>query len=194
MPLIVSPIPYGAVRTAIVQAIAVGTGLDPSAIVRAEPNEPNAPRPARPFATFKIRTASMRQGPDAFSPSPDDGPTLWRYSGQRGMALELNFFGTTQEDAYGMAAAMQFSFEMGAVQAVLAAPNVAVWRVGDVTDVSALLGTGYEGRAMLEANLGIGIDVLVDFGSIAVANVEGTVLDETGIIEKLYVNATLEEP
>lgn len=194
MPLIASPIPYGAVRSAIVQAVAVGTGLDTSAVVRAEPNEPNAPRPVRPFATFKIRTASMRQGPPAFAPAPEEGPTLWRYSGQRGLALELNFFGDTQEDAYGMAAAMQFSLEMGAVQAVLAKPNVAVWHIGDITDVSALLGTGYEGRAMIELSLGIGIDVLVDFGSIAEANVEGTVLDDTGIIEKLYVNATLEEP
>lgn len=193
MPLVPSPIAYADVRTAIVEAISLGTGLPQSSIVRAEPNEPNAPRPARPFATFNVRTAATRHGPAAWVRSPADGPTMWRLRGERQLGLELNFFATSQEGAYGLGMAMQLGLEMDAVKSALAGPNIAVWRIGDVTDISALLGTGYEGRAMLEVWFGIGIDVLTDLGAIAEANVLGSVFGDAGLIETIDVNAHLLE-
>jgi len=193
MPLVAPPIAYGEIRAAVAEAISLGTGLPSGAVVRAEPNEPNSPRPKRPFATFKVREVSGRHGPAAFAPSPEDSPTAWRYTGERELGLELNFFGVTQEDAYSLASAMQMSLEMGVVQNALRRPNIAVWSIGNVTDVSALLGTGYEGRAMLEVSLGVSINVLTDFGAIAEANVEGAILDDTGLIETITVNAKLEE-
>jgi hypothetical protein len=109
--------------------------------------------------------------------------------------LELNFFATTQEDAYSLASAMQLGLEMDAVQSALGRPNIAVWSIGDVTDVGSLQGTGYEGRAMLEVTLGVAIDVLADFGAIAEANVEGAIEDDGGnLLETVFVNAHLEEP
>lgn len=169
-------IDYAAARRALVAAIALGTGLDPSKIVRTQAQGPQAPRPMPPSCTFSSRTVSMRTGfRDSMLSAPDISPTAVRYAGTRGMAVDLNFFGRDQDEAYNLAVIMQAALYRYDLLQGLTAAGWAIYKVGDVTDITALLNTGFEGRALLEMEMWTRSVLLVDPGVVESAQVIGNV-------------------
>ena len=69
--------------------------------------------------------------------------------------------------------ALQGFLDQVPTQAVLRKAGIAVWLLGAVADVSALLNTGYEGRAQMDVQFGIA------------SNMIGTSAEDLGAIEKV---------
>jgi hypothetical protein len=174
------PIDYAAIRAALVKAMSLGTGLGTGQIIQAQAEQPNAPRPARPYATFQVKRSAIRNGMDAVVPAPAFGPSMYTYIGERGIDYDLTLYGQTHEQAYTLAASLQTSLGTEPINGVLGAVNASVWSVGDVMDLSALLNTGFEGRALLELELWTTSQMVIDLGSIETVNTLGIIsVDDT---------------
>jgi hypothetical protein len=184
------PVNYALCRKALVAALSIATGLDPSSIIRAEGQGPVQPRPKLPYVTFKFNRVSIRNGRDACRPAPGEGDSMWRYTGERGIAVDIQTYGRDQDEAYALASAIQFGLDTEPVADALALADLSVWSLGDATDITALLSTGFEGRALLECELWLGISVLVDLGEMASVPVVGVLTSDDGnqIDESFTVN------
>lgn len=186
-----SPIDFAATRKAVVAAIAEATGLATTQIVRRQAAGPVQPPPKRPYASFNYRMVGMRQGEDWVYPAFDVGPTMYRYGGERGIAVDFHFHADDQDTAYGLCLAFQSGLSQQPIRELLDASGLTVWTVGDAQDMTALLSTGYEARAFLECELWVGIETLVDLSSMDSVAVVGTVLKEDGTTA-LTVSTTVE--
>lgn len=168
-------IDYDALRVALVAAVRAATGLEQNHVIVAEPEQPGAPRPAAPFATLKIISGARAFGDDGAEQLSD---TLWRFRGPRAMVVSFQFFGRSHEEALAYAAHWQAALGLPTIQARLAQGGLAVWNQGAVADISALMQTGYEGRASIDVTFGIASTLEVDLGTIETAPVTATVADE----------------
>lgn len=174
MPLRKPPIDYAAARKALVRAISQGTGLAQNRILRAQAQGPVQPPPDKPYATFMFRVSSLRTGfRDTQIRAPEISNTAVYFRGTRGIAVDVTFYGTDQDQAYELAASMQSALSMPDVRGVLSAAKFAVWQIGEVVDVTALLNTGFEGRALLEFQIWTSSVVLSDPGEIYGVSVVG---------------------
>lgn len=181
MALASPPIDYAAARKALVAAIALGTGLSASSIVRAMATGPVQPPPARPFCTFQMKTAAKRAGyRDTIIAAPDVSPTAYYYQGHRGIDVDLDFFAEDQDTAYGLGCAMHGALFQEPLRQVLSAARLAVWTSNDVIDVTALLGVGFEPRASLEFSMWINTRTLVDLSSIDSVTIVGSMEADGG--------------
>lgn len=190
MPLTPSPIDYAACRRALVTAIALATGLPNGRILREEAQGPDQPVPPLPYVAFMFRLAGMRTGfRDNIRPVPGSD-TAYYFSGHRGIAVDVTFFGREQEEAYGMAQVMSMALETPPVRDALRAAGLSTWSIGDVTDVSALLGTGFEGRALLEFQMWLNARLEVDLGRIEIVPVDGLLVADDGGFEALSFTVT----
>ena len=192
MPLRASPIDYAQTRKSLVQSLQAATGLGPNQVIRHQGQGPVQPRPKLPYLSFRYRTASMRDGYDALVPT-DGNDTLWNYVGSRGIAIDLMAYGRDQDEAYTLGMLVQSGMEQEPIQNILDASGLCVWKIGDVTDMTALLNTGYEGRAMLELELWQGTNILVDLGEMATVTVVGDIEDDGGRNTHVSVTANLAE-
>lgn len=193
MPGLTPPIDYAATRAALVKAVAQATGLPPGHVLRAQAQGPVQPPPGRPYCSFTYRLASLRTGfRDQVVYAPDLGPTMWRYRGARGIALDLNFYADDQDVAYTLASSLQAALAQAPTRATLAAAGCSVWQIGDVTDVTALVGTGYEARALLEFQMWLGFNGPVDLGTIEQVSVRGDVHGEAGDLQAELIVQTTE--
>lgn len=182
MPVVPFAIDFTAARRALCATIAAGTGLGPNQILRAQAQGPVQPVPTRPFATFTFRDVGLRAGfRDWVMPAPEISKTATYITGHRGARVDVTFFGESQDDAYGLAITMQGALYCPPVVAPLRQANWAITRVGDVTDVSALLNTGYEGRSLLEFEMWSTSTQLFDPGSI----------DEVPMVGDIKLSGTL---
>ena len=169
MPLTKSlPIDYAAIRVAIIRAIQWSTGLDQNHVIMAEPEVPNSPRPTLPYMTVKITSPSIRYGDDV--PEPIDDPTgmsetLVSYGGPRKMVVSFNAYGTSHEQAYGLAALWQARLDQHPVRELLRRDGIAIWLIGEIRDLSLLLGTGFEGRAQMDVQCGLASNLSADLGA-----------------------------
>jgi len=165
-------IDYVNARKALVAAIVLGTGLANNRIVRAQAQGPVQPPPPRPYASFMVRMAAMRT---AFRDSTVfhdvEGNESITISGYRGLAIDLTFHGNSQDDAYGLATTFQASLYREDVLASLRKAGFAVWTVQDVTDLTSLMNTGFEGRAMVEFEMWTRI-----VSTVAVGDIQGVPL------------------
>lgn len=156
-------IDYAAARRGLVAAVAQATGLPPGRIIRLQGNGPVQAEPPRPYATFQFRIASQRVPyRDSHVPAPEISPTAYYLKGNRGIAVDLTFYADDQDVAYTLACNMQGSLYADSTLALLRASNFVVWQIGDVTDTAALLGTGFEGRALFEFQMWTSTALLVD--------------------------------
>lgn len=167
MPTPYFAIDYAAARKALVGAVSLGTGLGNNRIIREQAQGPVQPVPPRPYASFTFRMAAMR------TPFRDStvfenvaGNEHVTISGYRGIAVDITFHGESQDDAYGYATTFQASLYRDDVLRALRAYNFAVWAVQDVTDLTAMMATGYEGRAMVEFEMWTRIVSTVAVGDI----------------------------
>lgn len=177
-----SPIDFDAKRRALVQAVALGTGLPAGQVLAMEPEIMGAPRPKLPYVGFLTTAASVKMGFDWSDPVQDTaatGPTgLWSYAGVRSMSVGFDAFGRSHEDAYGVMSAFQASLEYPPVASLLNAAGLAVWDVGMVADISATLATTYEGRAHLDVTFGMTAATTLDLGRIDSVPVSGQVASD----------------
>ena len=185
-----TPIDFNANRRALVQAVALATGLPAGQVIALEPETMGAPRPKVPYVGFLVTAASVKMGFDWLAPMPDDavsGPTgRHTFSGVRMMSVGFDAYGRSHEDAYGIMAAFQAALEYPPVASLLAAAGLAVWDIGSVSDISATLATTYEGRAHLDVTFGMTAQTTIDLGRIDTVPVSGQVASDG--------NATLNVP
>lgn len=188
---VASPIDYAQVRKTLVQAVCAMTGLGQNQVIRAQGQGPVQPRPKLPYVTFMYRRAAIRNGYDAVILAYAEGDTLWRYVGERGIAIDLTTYGRDQDEAYGLALSMQSGLQQEPIQDILGASGLSLWTLGDVMDQTTLLSTGFEGRALLECELWLGTSQLVDLGQMASVTVVGDIEDDGGKNNHVVVKATL---
>lgn len=177
-----SPMDYAAIRVAIIRAVRWSTGLDQNHVIMAEPEVPNSPRPTLPYITLKITSPSIRYGDDV--PLPIDDPTgacetLVNYGGPRKMVASFNVYGSTHEQAYGLAALWQARLDQHPVRELLRRDGVAIWLIGEIRDLSILLGTGFEGRAQMDVQFGLASNLTADLGAMEEFPIVGS-QDESG--------------
>lgn len=172
-PMPVLAIDYDALRKALVAAVMDGCELDQNHVIMAEAEVAGAPRPALPYFTLKITTPGARYGDD--SSEAVEGSSQMNYGGQRGMTVSFNAYGRSHEEAWSLAALWQARLGTPTTQGLLRKAGIAVWKPGAVADLSALLNTGYEGRAHLDCLFGVASNLTIDPGSIENVNVAGQV-------------------
>ena len=182
MPTVAPLIDYAAARKGLVQAVAAGTGLAPNRIIRLQGQGPVQAPPPRPYATFLFRMAAMRVNyRDSMVPAPEVSPSAYYLKGNRGIAVDLTFYADDQDAAYGLAANMQSALFADPILALLRAQNFVIWQIGDVTDTAALLGTGFEGRALLEFQMWTTTAKLVDPDQIDGLRIVGDFTGDVGL-------------
>ena len=162
------------------RAVRIATGLDANHVVMAEPESANEPRPSKPYVTLKLTSPSTRSGSDVKLRSPELGEGAVVVAGPRSMLCSINTYGNTHEEAYGLAALLEASFGAWPVLDSLAPSHLAVWRIGGVTDLSALLQTGFEGRAHLDVTFGVSSNLAITAATIEQVTVDGVVTPAEG--------------
>lgn len=179
-----SPIDFDANRRAMVQAVALGTGLPTTQVIMAEGETMNWSRPKAPYVAILVASASSKMGFDWQVPvadAPGDATGLHAFQGVRTMGAGFDAFGRSHEEAYGLMAAFQASLEYPPVVSLLQAAGLAVWSIGDVADISATLATTYEGRAHLDVIFGMIASTTLDLGRIDYVPLTGVVAQDGGL-------------
>lgn len=193
LPPISFPIDFVAIRKAFAREIQKVTALSQNQVVLAEPETQNEPRPQKPYFSFKFNTPAAKIGDDTKSPvpNPDGTPsTIVNSGGVRMMTIGFDCYGNTHEEAYNYMSLWQTALDLPNIQADLRLVGVAVWQIETVADLSALLNTGYEGRAHLDVHFGIAMNLTADLGAIETVNVQGQVTTDQGNVVGVSVTAT----
>lgn len=179
------PVQFDPIRIALVQVMERVTGLT---VIEHEPETQDAPRPKKPYMGYKMTTPSARVGgDDDHRIVPDDAgepTTKWNSGGQRRMTVSFHAYGRTHEEAYNYMALWQAALDQFTVQEQLRRAGVAVWIIGNVADLSALLNTGYEGRAQMDVQFGIASNLVEDLSEIVEAPVEATINTDSGDVSQ----------
>lgn len=184
------PINYDALRKALVDEVQRITHL---LCIVAEPEVPNSPRPPRPYLTLKMISPAIKQGDDSAENVADDmgaSTEVWNRGGQRKLVVDFNCYGKSHEQAYDYLSLWQSSLDLETVQTNLRKAGIAVWLASNVADLSALLNTGYEGRATLQVEFGIASNLTEDLGSIETINVDGVTTSDQNIENAVHMEMT----
>lgn len=171
---------YNLIRKCIINAIQSSTGLDQNHVIVLEAEEPNSPRPSLPYIGMKITTPGARYGDDTKQNIP--GSTKWSSGGPRKMTASFEAFASTHEDAYNLMTLWQTSLDEENIQSFLRASGIAVWIIGTVADLTALLNTGYEGRAQMDCQFGLAVNLTSDLGEMDSVTVTGAITTDSGIV------------
>lgn len=169
---------FNQIRATIAREIVKVTGLSSNQVVLEEPEQINAPRPQKPYFGFKITTPGARYGDDSKTNVLDNmgNPTeVWNSGGPRKMTIDFHCFGKSHEEAYNLMCLWQSALDLEDIQSDLRSAGIAVWIIGTVADLSALLNTGYEGRAHMDCQFGLAFNIQSNLGEIDSGAVEGTV-------------------
>lgn len=160
------PIDFNAIRVALVDEVQRVTGLT---CIMAEPETQNVPRPPKPYFTMKFIGPALKTGDDAHTWIA--GGTTWNSGGARKMTADFNCYARSHEEAYNYGCLWQGALELFGTQTNLRAAGIAVWLCGNLTDLSALLNTGFEGRSHIEVTFGLASNFTEDLGAIETINV-----------------------
>lgn len=180
------PNDFDALRKAIARELVKVTQLDRDRVILAEGEAPNQPRPKKPYFSFKFNSPAIRFGDDSKDNVPDAfgfPTTVVNSGGPRKMVVAFDCYGNSHEEAYNYMSLWQTSLDLSNIQADLREAGIAVWLIGAVADLSALLNTGYEGRAHMECDFGIAFNLQSDLGEMDTFDVEGTVIADTGTVQ-----------
>jgi len=170
-------IDYAAVRKGLVAFLSAATGLVNGRFILAQAQGPIQPVPKRPYATFQFRMTALKANfRDYTTPVPDSLTGAVCYAGHRGVALDVTFHGRTQDEAYGLAVNCQAGLYRPDLLGPLTSIGWAVYTIGDVTDLTALLNTGFEPRAMCEFEMWTKIKTIVEPGYIESVPLVGDVV------------------
>jgi hypothetical protein len=155
----------------------------PMTVALAEPETQNTPQPKLPYFTFKFTTPGAKSGDDTKSWVLDNmgnPTTIVNSGGVRKMTIDFDSYAQSHEDAYNFMAIWQTALDLEDIQAILRQTGIAVWIIGNVADLSALLNTGYEGRAHMTCTFGIAMNLQSDLGEMDHVQVSGTVKESPG--------------
>lgn len=186
--LVAPPIDFAAIRTTLCDVLAVGTGLPLEQIVMAEPEEAGAPIPDFPFIMFQFTTIAMMMANDCFS--TNGSPDGWQLSGPRQASVTLDCYAQTHDEAYNIGALLQAALIAPPAAQMLTAANLAIWDIGPVVDLSALLSTGFEGRARVDVKMGLASVLNMRLATIQAVPLFGTVTTDGG---QVTIAATIPE-
>jgi hypothetical protein len=176
MALRAPPIDFDAIRAAIWQGVQDATGLGPNSVVVSQPEAPIAKRPETPFCEFMVTTVAQSFGEDYEVADAEDG--VFRYVGPRMMTVQFQTYGETHEQAYGLACCLHAALQADPICDLLKSVGVVVWRRDAVIDLSALLSTGYEGRAGFNASFGLHSSLSLTVGTIASVPVSAAITSD----------------
>jgi hypothetical protein len=179
------PINFNLIRQTIVRMVQYNLKLDTNHVIMEEPETQNWPRPSLPYVSLKITTPAAKTGDDDKRNLLDSmgNPTdVWNSGGQRKMTVEFNCYAQTHEDAYNYGALLQASLDLENVQSYLRENGIAVWIIGNLADLSALLNTGYEGRSHLDCTFGIASNITSSLGEMDTVTVDGAIDTNAGIV------------
>lgn len=184
---------YNQVRTAFIRAIMNTTGLDQNHVIVKEAEAPNYPRPTLPYIGLKILGPGIKSGDDSklnVLDSSGNPTSQWTSGGVRKMVLSFDSYGTSHEQAYNLMALWQSALDEENNQAYLRSFGIAVWLIGNVEDLSALLETAYEGRAHLDCSFGIAVNLTTDLGEMDTVVVDGEVTTDQGKVVPVATTVT----
>jgi len=170
------PIDYDAIRTALVRTLQSAMGLDQQHVLMAEPEQAGWPRPSKPYFTVKIVNAATRFGddvPDQVGSASPLGTISRNYGGPRGMMVSFNCYGNTHEQASSLMVLWQGMLDTELTQESLGVAGIAVWKQGEVRDLSELHQAGYEGRSQMDVFFGLASNLLQEIPYIAAFKVVG---------------------
>ena len=110
----------------------------------------------------------MRTG--SFDDVIDCGGGVYNVSGQRTMSVSIQVYGNTQvtsgEAAYQLVADLSASLTKPSVLQILSSQGIAVYHIGDVSDISAVEESEYEERAQFDIRIGVAENVEDQLGCI----------------------------
>jgi hypothetical protein len=181
------PLDFNKIRKAIANEVERATGLQ---CILLEPETQKADRPCKPYFTMKFTGPAGKQGDDSRQNVRDNlghPTTIVNIGGQRKVTVSFQSYGNSHEEAYNFMALWQSSLELEGVQADLRASGIAVWLNGSVADLSALLQTGYEGRAQMDVEFGVAANLTEDQGAIETINIQGNIDTGNDVIEVVLV-------
>ena len=178
---------FNPIRVAFVKEIMRICMLDQNNVIMSQPESQNWPRPSKPYFTIKIITPGARFGDDDRTNVPDsqgNPTTIFNSGGPRKMTVAFDCFGNTHEEAYNYMCLWQTALDLQDLQQRLEAVGIAVWTIGTVADLSALLNTGYEGRAHLETTFGLAFNIQSDLGAMEEFTILGQITtDQNTVID-----------
>lgn len=163
---------YDAVRVAFINAMRNALQLGQQQVIMEQPEVANSPRPRLPYLGILNGTPSQRYGWDVHdvaqtSTDAAGSPVFTSTTtGPRSTTITFTSYAETHEESYGLMATWQAHLDTVDVQAYLRQHAIAVWTIGDVEDVSALLNTGYEGRAQMVCIFGVLSSIKTTSGSV----------------------------
>jgi hypothetical protein len=175
------PIQYDKIRIALVQEVQKITGL---VCIVEEPETPNNPRPDLPYFTIKFVGPATKVGDDSAQNILDQSnapTTQWNRGGSRKLLVDFNSYGRSHEESYNYLTLLQSALELESVQSDLRQSEIAFWLNGNVNDLSALLNTGYEGRAQMHVEFGVASNMVEDLGAMESVTVQGAVQIENKV-------------
>lgn len=179
MAKIVFPIDYNVIRAAFANKIQAVTGLDQNRVILLEPEQVDQPRPKKPYFGYKFLVPGEKSGDDS---KQHVSGSIWNSGGVRKMTIQFDCYGQTHEESYNYMALWQTALDLEDVQEYFRKYGIAVWVIGNVADLSALLNTAFEGRAQMDCTFGIAMNLQSDLGSIDQVTVDGTVTTDGGVV------------
>ncbi len=179
------PIDFDAIRIAIIQEI---QRVTTKTCILTNPKGVKTPRPALPYFSMNVTTPAAKFGDD--STQDVDGNGTINRGGQRRMSVSFQSYAQDVEEAYNYMSLWQAALDQFTTQSNLREAGIAVWTIGNVADISALLNTGYEARAQLDVQFGIASNLEEDVGTIESVFASGTIHSGT---EDIHAEQTVPE-
>lgn len=150
-------------------------------------------RPALPYMGMKITTPGARYGDDDKQQVLDNNgnPTdVWNSGGNRKMTVSFHSYGRSHEEAYNYMGLLQASLDLQNIQEDLRVSGIAIWIIGSVADLSQLLNTGFEGRAQMDVQFGISMNINSNLGEMDTFNIDGAITTDQNVIENTSSTVT----
>lgn len=182
MSAIKPPVDFGKFRELLVREVTKVTGL---VCIRNEPVVPNAPRPELPYFGYKMTSPAIQKGDSNIE---FQSGQEFNYGTQMQMVVSFNCYAKDQDDANSFMHLWQQALNMANIQEDLRKGGLALWDYAKVADLSALLNTGYEGRAQMEVNFGYASNLSANLGTIDIVEIQGTIDPDLITEQNLNIN------
>lgn len=173
MPLVPSPVDYAGIRAAFARAIQAAVGLEANAVIQLQSTVTAATRPQAPFAAFMLTSLGRPTGRDARLPPDETGRMA--YVGQRMCTAQFQFMGRSVDEACGMAAAWASGVWHDHIEAILfSVGDISIFSVESPSNITDLMATGYEGRAVVNLSFGVASQTFVTVDTIQTVPLSGS--------------------
>lgn len=154
MAILPFPIDYAGIRAALAQGIQLATGLTSDQVLQMQAYENAATRPDPPFAAFMLTGLGQPFGRDARVAG--QAGELDTFQGMRQLTAQVQFFGRTTDEAFGLASLWVAGCYYPAVTDLMfSLGDLAVWSMDGPTNASQLTATEYEPRAAVNGTFGV---------------------------------------